>query len=175
MKSLDFNFEMYIPLKFQDMNLFCQWVIKTALKPHLEPRVINNMGPHKWWILRDFSNGKLSPENYVMFVNINFQGVRISAYNTVIISWNPIPFRWGFWEKIYRKLKQSNYPKIGDILQIISVNGGTKIKSVPFNLIQLTPEAYPSEWSRLVWNRMEEMGWTLVFQGETPPVQRINI
>jgi len=158
--------EMVIPLppKFPDIDHFVWWTIKTPLRKKVPERAINEMGLHKWWIMRDYSRGVNSPETYVMFVNIDVNNPPICELNTAFVCWNPRSFGWGLWERCWRTLKKANYPKQGDLLQVIPL-----IEGMSFNLRQMVPIASKPEVSRRLWYNMQGIGWTLVAQGETLP------
>ena len=66
------------------------------------------------------------------------------------------------WERCWRALKKANYPKRGDLLQVIPL-----IEGMSFNLRQMVPIASKAEQSRRLWYNMQGIGWTLVAQGET--------
>jgi len=154
--------EIALPPKYQTPDEFCMWTVKTALKGKVAPRAINKMGLHKWWLMLDRSKGANTPETYAFFVNINVDQPLMSHYNTGLVCWSPIPFGWGFLEKLTRKLKRKNYPAKGDVLQVIPLN---EHASCP--LYQMKPIAYAAKDSRKLWDIMQNMGWTLMAQGET--------
>jgi hypothetical protein len=160
-----------IPLPPNHLNVdkFCIWAIKNGLLQKKCPsaRAMHEMGTHKWWIIRDYSCGKTTPEIYMMFININTDKPQLSVYNTAIVAWNPKPFSWGVWEKIWRMIKRINYPKIGDNLQVIPTNPGFIQGTAGITIKQLTPTVYPAQISRCIWNELEAKKWVLVAQGET--------
>jgi hypothetical protein len=159
----DVQFEIPLPPQRSEINQFCLWVIKKALQSRRCPsaRAMHDMGTHKWWIMRDYSHGAFTPETYVMFVNINIDRPQLSQYNTAMVGWSPKPFKWGVWERCWRTLRRSNYPRADDNLQVIPTNTtGIVIK-------HLSPIAYPAQVSRTIWHEMETRGWSLVAQGET--------
>ena len=161
--------EIPLPPKFLNIDKFCFWVIKTALQEKGCPsaRAMHEMGTHKWWIIRDHSHGNNTPECYMMFVNINTDRPQLSQYNTATVAWTPKPFGWGFWERIWRTIRRTNYPRRKDNIQIIPVDpvfiGGTG----NITLKQLQPYAHFAQNSRKLWYELEAKGWTLVAQGET--------
>jgi hypothetical protein len=114
--------------------------------------------------MRDYSRGVNSPETYVMFVNIDVNNPPICELNTAFVCWNPRSFGWGLWERCWRTLKKANYPKQGDLLQVIPLMEG-----MSFNLRQMAPIASKPAVSRRLWYNMQGIGWTLVAQGETLP------
>ena len=141
---------------------FCLWVVKTSLKGKVSPRAINQMGLHKWWLIRDFSKGANTPETYSFFVNINIDKPQISNLNTAVVAWSPVPFGWSLWERLKRTVKRTNYPTNGDVLQVIPLN---EYMSCP--LYHMKPTGYAAKDSRKLWDIMQNMGWVLVAQGET--------
>ena len=151
-----------IPPNHTDVDSFCVWVIKTALKTKLSSRELNNMGLHKWWLLKDHSKGRTTPDTYAFFVNISTDRPQMTPYNTATVFWNPVPFDWSVWEKVVRTLKKKNYPKTGDTLQCISVG-----ENISFIVRQMTPTPFRAQDSRHLWNVMQARGWELVAQGET--------
>lgn len=160
---IEAQFIIPFPPKHSNIDDFCLWTIKKALQSRRCPssRAIQEMGTHKWWIMRDYSHGAFTPETYVMFININIDRPQLSQYNTAMVGWSPKPFKWGIWERCWRTLRRSNYPKAGDNLQVIPTNmTGIVIK-------HLAPIAYPAQISRSMWYEMEAKGWVLVAQGET--------
>lgn len=164
------EYEIPIPPKFLNADQFCLWIIKEGLKSRRCPsfKAIREMGTHKWWIIRDYSHGANTPECYMMFINISTDRPQLSQYNTAVVAWTPKPFGWGFWERIWRTLKRTNYPKPGDTIQIIPsvdpvfIGGKSNI-----TLKHLKPNAHIAQNSRMLWHELEAKGWTLVAQGET--------
>lgn len=151
-----------MPPGYSSPDEFCRWVVKTALKRKITPRAINQMGLHKWWLMLDQSQGANTPECFAFFVNINTDRPQISRFNTALVCWNPTPFEWGWWERCIRTIKRTNYPATGDVLQVISLS---EHMSCP--LYQMKPVAYLANDSRKLWNVMQNMGWSLMAQGET--------
>lgn len=154
--------DIALPPKYQNPDELCLWVVKTALKNKLSPRAINQMGLHKWWLMLDRSKGANTPECFALFVNINTDRPPMSHLNTAIVCWSPIPFGWSLWERCKRKIKRADYPSRGDVLQVIPLS---EHLSVP--LYHMNPIAYPAKDSRKLWDIMQNMGWTLMAQGET--------
>lgn len=159
--------EISLPPKHQSPDTFCLWTIKTALKNKVAPRIINQMGLHKWWLLRNYSNGSKTPETYAFFVNINTDRPQITEFNTAMVAWSPIPFGWTLWDKVIRTLKRTNYPNRGDAIQIVSLN-----EHISFIVRHMSPMAFKSKDSRQLWNVMQANGWELVAQGETQTSSR---
>ena len=151
-----------LPKGHQTPDDFCLWVIKTALKKKIVKRAFSQMGLHKWWLLRNYSNGSKTPEIYALFINIGTDRPQITEYNTAMVAWSPIPYNWNMWEKIIRTLKRNNYPQAGDTLQCVSVG-----ENISFILRQMIPTPFRAQDSRHLWNVMQSRGWELVAQGET--------
>lgn len=156
-----------IPPKHYSPDEFCRWVVKTSLKSLVGERIVNHMGIHKWWIMRDFSKGKTTPECYAFFVNIDVNRTPITDKTTAVVFWNPRPFSWGVTEKLFRFIKKTDYPRNGDILQTICLS-----EHIGYNLLQMTPKALRASDSRHLWNIMQASGWELVAQGETQTSNR---
>jgi hypothetical protein len=133
-----------------------------ALKPILSKAAISEMRGHKWWIMRNYSDGKETSELYSMFINVDVNRTSATPYNTVIVSWSPKAFSWGVITKLIKFIEKDSYPKKGEVIRIIPV-----LESRYFSIVQLTPQAFPSNWSRLVWYTMQGLGWSVVKQGET--------
>jgi hypothetical protein len=149
---------MLLPNKCKDIETLCLWVIEKATK--LEPRVINELKRHKWWLLRDYSKGRDTPEVYCMFVEIGLDSPPIIVNNTAILCWSPRPYEWSFAERLIRKFKRKDYPRRGDVLSVIS--GG----NTWFEVKQEYARAMPASSLRILWNSMMNQGWSLVAQGE---------
>lgn len=141
------------------VDTFCQWSVQKGLG--LEKRVMSNLGMHKWWLLRDYSAGKNTPEVYAMFIEVGVDRPALSVNNTVIVGWSPKPFSWGIWERLTRKFKKSDYPRKGDTLQVVNTGTGS------FSLKQMQPLGCPSLHSRSLWQIMVDKGWVLIAQNET--------
>lgn len=154
--------KIQIPGNHKNADLFCVWVIKTALKNKLSSRELNNMGLHKWWLLKNPYKGKPASDIYGFFVNINTDRPQMTTLNTATVFWNPISFNWGFWEKLFKTLKKKNYPKKGDTLECIPID-----KNISFIVRQMVPTPFSAQDSRYLWNVMQANGWELVAQGET--------
>ena len=149
---------MILPNKSQDIESLCLWTIATSTK--LKPRVVNELRRHKWWIMRDFSRGKDTPEVYALFIEIGLDSPQVTPNNTAILCWSPRPYEWSMIERVVRKLKRKDYPRRGDMLSVIS--GGNSW----FEVRQEVPKAMPATLLRILWNTMVNQGWTLVSQGE---------
>lgn len=148
-----------VPPPFVTPESFCLSTIISALK--LEKRIANNLGIHKWWLLRDYSAGKNSPEVYAFFIEIGIDRPALSVNNTAIICWSPKPFSWGFWERLLRRFKKSDYPRKGDTLQTITVPPFD-----PFTVKHMIPQAHTAQYLRALWNSMINSGWVLEAQNE---------
>ena len=101
---IDPTTEVPIPSKYSDMNSFCNWAVNMALKPILSKAAISEMRGHKWWIMRNYSDGKETSELYSMFINVDVNRTSATPYNTVIVSWSPKAFSWGVITKLIKFL-----------------------------------------------------------------------
>jgi len=147
-----------LPKKHKDIESFCMHTIKDA--SGLPDRVIEELRRHKWWIMRDFSRGKNTPECYALFIEIGLDSPPIMPKSTAIVCWSPKPYEWSLWERIVRKVRRKDYPRKGDILSVISA--GTSW----FEVRQEYPHLYPATVLRTLWNSMTNQGWTPIAQGE---------
>lgn len=159
---MQIQMEIKMPPRYSSPDEFCLWVVRTALKGKISPRAVNQLGLHKWWLMLDQSKGANTPECFAFFVNISTDRPQITHLNTALVCWNPVPFGWGVWERCKRTIKRTNYPVVGDVLQMIPLN---EHMSCP--LYQMKPIAYTAKDSRKLWDIMQNMGWTLMAQGET--------